>query len=131
MVLLFSSHGILSVKMIFFLTGKIYNFVCEVFLDRFLEGSDRVSAHKNAQNISFQTKDFTKYPAVLILFGHKSKHFRYQMYMSLESGRTNIFIIKKCTATKLSLKIRTVFWDTRYNNAPFKKPPIRLLALDF
>ena len=36
--------------------------------------------------------------------------------MSLESGRTNIFVIEKCTAPKLSLKIRYNFWDTRYIN---------------
>ena len=34
--------------------------------------------------------------------------------MSLKSGGTNIFVIEKCTAPKLSLQVKSNFLDTQY-----------------
>ena len=52
-----------------------------------------------------------KYLVVINLLSHESKHFtvRNDLYMFIESGRTNIFIIKMSTAPRLSLKIRYNF----------------------
>ena len=36
------------------------------------------------------------------------------LYISLESGKTNIFLIRVFTVAKLSFKIRYIFGDTQY-----------------
>ena len=36
------------------------------------------------------------------------------LYIFLESGETNIFLIEMFTASKLSFKIGYIFWDTQY-----------------